>query len=585
MVASRKTRFGLTALSLSFSSLLSLSSAATAFDINEPGTSATPNLNLGSIAKNVTVPGGVGTVTLLLNGRAVQVSSGDRVTAAMAAGAEQIAATGNQTVLLGRSGNAVGGSLAMSPSATFTSVTVPANVSLIRNFALSPLELAGNFYNAGRFVAFSLDPAVNNAIISAKNITNTKTGIITSIVPSEMSTWGANPNLNLSLVAYNFFRNSGEISSAGDLNIIAGNQLHNQGPASSNAPVMSSLGAMNIAAKHIVNKGTFDAGTDMTIVQQVARNAALTAVADELDNTVINPNLINVRNLIINANKGTFSAENGAITIDTQNHLKANKVNIVKGEYLSQTFVMDAGDGTIHLHADKVTGLATLTAGDIKFGPKNRVSFTGTISLEEGDESGPLNKKKDKRQLANDKRENHYTPVSFVHPTLKLTDREVAASNVLIAPKMRDAIASAGSVRIHVSKGAAAFVINTGSRVCVMSLHDGKTGDVSVLAGDQEVNLRAGEQVVLSDSVDETQNAQDLPAVGVRGSSEHTTSNGLKAVVSEFSLPSAMLQIQRLRDLKNSPEHSHQQLYAKMLKNAAVLHTVGARKGTYKAML
>jgi hypothetical protein len=344
---------------------------------------------------------------------------------------------------------------------------------------------------------------------------------------------------------------------------------------------------MNIAAKHIVNKGTFSAGTDMTIVQQISRSTALTEVADELTRTTISPNLINVRNLIINANKGTFSALNGAINIDTQNHLKPNRINLVKGEYLSQTFVVDAGLGTIHLHADKVSGLATLTAGDIKFGPKNKVSFSGTITLEDGDESAPPSKKRAKRQIAKQTESestSHFKAVSFVQPTLKLLDRELPSCNALIAPRFRDAVASAGSVRIHVSKGSAAFVINSGAQVSVMSLHDDKTGDVSVLAGGQEIKLRAGEQVVIGYQNEQDTESEPMPSIGVRSVDRHNLSDGLRATVSEFSIPSAVLEVQSLKALKSSSEMHERQLFAKMLKNAAVIQTVGIRKGAYKTM-
>jgi hypothetical protein len=106
-----------------------------------------------------------------------------------------------------------------------------------------------------------------------------------------------------------------------------------------------------------------------------------------------------------------------------------------------------------------------------------------------------------------------------------------------------------------------------------------------VLVGEQEFKLRSGEHVIISDDASANfKQANPVPRIAVRGQVEHKLANGMCALVSEFSLPSAMTEINTLSSLPQSSSAHQRALYEKMLKNAAVLQMVTGRKGPYKAV-
>jgi hypothetical protein len=178
---------------------------------------------------------------------------------------------------------------------------------------------------------------------------------------------------------------------------------------------------------------------------------------------------------------------------------------------------------------------------------------------------------------------NPLQPVAFVQSGLMLAGKHLSLTNVLLAPKNHDASALAGNVKVRVSKGSAAFIVNSGHEVCVMSLHDGRTGDVSILTGSQRINLRAGEEVIISDdSTSDFHQANPVPAVAVRKQSEQQLADGSKLFTSEFSLLSAMSKLDTLQSLKHSAKANDRILYGKMMKNATVLQLVTAPRGPYK---
>jgi hypothetical protein len=153
------------------------------------------------------------------------------------------------------------------------------------------------------------------------------------------------------------------------------------------------------------------------------------------------------------------------------------------------------------------------------------------------------------------------------------------ASTEAEAVSLSGLAASAGDISVS-----AAFMVNTGHEVCVMSLHDAKAGNISVLVGNQEFKLRAGEELIVTDDCTATlDKANPLKGIGIRDQSEPTVSNGIKAFVCEFSLPSAMMQINTLTSLSHSQHAANRSLYDKMVKNAAALQMLTISKGAYKA--
>lgn len=184
-----------------------------------------------------------------------------------------------------------------------------------------------------------------------------------------------------------------------------------------------------------------------------------------------------------------------------------------------------------------------------------------------------------KRKIASS---GHLQPVAFVQSTLQFTDRAVAAANVLMMSAKRDLRAKVGESRVFVAKGAAAFVVNNGRDICVPALHDTKFGDVSVLVGWQEIALRAGEQALITSSETFTwSEVIPLPGIAVRGEREHATMNGARVLTSEYSIPSAISSLPAIGAMKESSKLFERAMFARLMKNAAVMQTMSAYKGAY----
>jgi hypothetical protein len=167
---------------------------------------------------------------------------------------------------------------------------------------------------------------------------------------------------------------------------------------------------------------------------------------------------------------------------------------------------------------------------------------------------------------------------------LSLAERQLPAQNALLAANDRDITAHSGSVKIHVAKGAAAFIVNRGTNLCVLALHDDGARDITVTVAGKDIQLRTGQQLVVS--AEDNSNFKDallMPEVATRYEGQHVAANGLHLFVSDFSLPSAMRHITTLSALTRSDVAQERALYKKMLKNAAILQMVTGRKGVYKA--
>lgn len=153
---------------------------------------------------------------------------GQLVTAAERLALYQILSTGQQSLLLGVYGNATGGSFVAGPnfSKHVTSVVVPSNVTMMRDFGVSgALNLAGNLTNSGVLQAISTNPQTTTAVINANNITNNAGALITSMLPIAVSSIPMVRNLSINMTALNNIVNAGVIESAGSLTMRAGNAI------------------------------------------------------------------------------------------------------------------------------------------------------------------------------------------------------------------------------------------------------------------------------------------------------------------------------------------------------------------------
>jgi hypothetical protein len=180
-------------------------------------------------------------------------------------------------------------------------------------------------------------------------------------------------------------------------------------------------------------------------------------------------------------------------------------------------------------------------------------------------------------------KKNQLKPVAFVELALNLNGITLPASNVLLAPLNRNQITGAGSTRVHVAKGAAAFIVNNGSELCVMGLLERKFGDISIVVDGKTFNLHAGEELVVSiDGKTEINQKNPVPGIGKRNLTTVRLTSGSQALIREFSIPSALLRINTLTSLASSAKPEDRRLHLNIMKTAAALQVITMAKGPYR---
>jgi hypothetical protein len=311
--------------------------------------SRTPGaLDLGSTDRSLTAAGlpGSGTANICVAGLNRSVTAGTLLTPAERLAVFQVISTGRQSLLLGTSGNAVGGRFTVGPnfSQYVSSLTVPAGVTAIDHLTTSStLSLQGNLINAGTFFVVSSNPSLRTANIGAYNISNLAGALISSVLP-ETGLPGfksAVTNLSLNLSAVNDFTNAGTIKSSGSLNISAGGSLANSlpsGVSTAVAPVLQSAGDLNLSSGsgRFVNSG---------VVASLAGNIN---IASQMNHK------INFDN-----SAGKLIAEKGALNVGTSRDLERTDIFIHGGGLTAETLHLQGRE--LNVAVDELNGALNMT--------------------------------------------------------------------------------------------------------------------------------------------------------------------------------------------------------------------------------
>lgn len=306
--------------------------------------------DLGSQEKTVAAP----TSGVLHAGKTeIQVQAGDMITPAELAALNQIASGGHQTLRLAPTGAAVGGRVSLGVLGDATSLTIPSHVSVLGNFSkIESVTLTGDLVNNGNLYAFSTNPAVTAASLTANNITNV--GNISTVLPTQLGLRNAIPSLDLNLIAVNNIVNSGTISSSGALNLYAGNSIINS---------MSSTALASIANQTSV-AAVMNAANAAPLMQAV-NNVNLTSIAGNIVNSGtisslvanINVNAAHTSELLMSSTNGTWSATNGVINVRDSSFGNVANTSILGGDFLSKELNIWGGGGTINVDAGNITGV------------------------------------------------------------------------------------------------------------------------------------------------------------------------------------------------------------------------------------
>lgn len=299
-----------------------------------------------------------GPVVITVGGQSVQVDARTLLTPAERLAVYQVVSTQQQSIVLGTAGNAIGGTFAMGPrfDQFVSAVNIPQGVTATRDFGTTAaLNLSGTLSNSGTLLAFSSNPLVSTASITAHNVFNASGALISSVS-------GASSSLNLNIFASNNIVNLGAISSSGNLSLTAGGSMINGFSAENiGAPraLMQAMGNLDLQAGNIVNNGVMS-----------AINGSLSASTLAMNNAGI------LRSMVSNLAESTGTSMTGAMSMGTSDSVLQTTANLnIAANVLRNSGLLESS-GSINIA--NLTESNLLIEGDL--GQVNAQSF---IRIEE----------------------------------------------------------------------------------------------------------------------------------------------------------------------------------------------------------
>ena len=375
---------------------------------------------------------------------------------------------GGQTLTLGANGAAIGGIVNLTGNGTLGNILVPTGVSGILDFgAVQNINLAGNLSNGGSLYLVSSNQNVTSGVLSAFNITNSS--LLTSVLPQSFGLSGLVSNFSFTLNAINNIVNTGTISSAGSLNMVAGNQIINSSLNNSVLANISAVRDVNMIAANITNSGQI---------------ASALANVNVMTSNLINAGLlqstrgdINISNLVTNV----LDVNNIGGIIRAQDTLEfLNSSRSTASKILLEGGVLDAANITF---TDR-RGLVAVDVADIS----SNVSFTARnviLNVCEGSDGLNLSGLNRSRSV-----ELSYNGIGDVNTTgfrtrgadvsIVTTGSISVTGNIVTTPSNSG---SAGSVYLESGSNLALKSINANAKT------SGNGGDIVLLAGS---NLSSG---------------------------------------------------------------------------------------------
>jgi hypothetical protein len=262
-------------------------------------------------------------------------------------------------------------------STDLSSLNVGHGETLVIDFSgQSSLSLTGNLQNAGTIYGISTNTASTGVTISANNITNTISGLISTVLPAGgipgFNMGSLVPSLNLSLIAVQNIINSGTISSAGNLAMQAGGSITNALPQgiTGPSPVMQAMQNITMQAANLTNTGNI-----------AALLGSINAYTSNLTNSMGTLQALNgsvsVRNLIgntltVNNVLGNISAKD-SITMAAVNNLVQNGstcLGVFGGNLTARDIMFQAPNGQVNVNVDNLNGGVNLFGDELNVNAK-----------------------------------------------------------------------------------------------------------------------------------------------------------------------------------------------------------------------
>lgn len=283
------------------------------------------DLDLSSTDRNITLGqklfDGVGSIQITVGGETKTVQAGSQVSAAEYVAVKQILGSGSQEIGLDSAGRANGGKFDLASITNpgdkmrASNFVLPENVTTYGDFSRSSdIRLTGDLDNHGSIYAIASQKRAHSGTIHADDITNHEGALISSNIPADLGrALGAHAKrVDLGLDASGDLINYGTISSSGNLSLTAG-------------------------SGNFTNSGRVESTTG-----NVSFNSG---------DAVLN----------LNNAGGTVAANNGAIVVHDASYAGTANTYVNGGTFDSRQFNTNAGQGTIYVDVNNITGLVNQT--------------------------------------------------------------------------------------------------------------------------------------------------------------------------------------------------------------------------------
>ncbi|MBY0357257.1 MAG: hypothetical protein K2W82_04580 [Candidatus Obscuribacterales bacterium] len=302
-------------------------------------------------------------VNINVGGSIMTVTQGMALTPAQLVAAYQVARTGEQSLLLGADGSAIGGSFIIGSrlAQNLSELVIPTNVTAINRAA--DLNLVGNLTNAGTIQAIASNPNISTVNISANNIFNS--GMLNSL-------------LNLNLFAINDIINSGSIISAGTLSMTAGGSIQNI--AGNGAALLQAVSAMTMQAPQVINQGSIVSQMSNAnfVTNSLINSGNIQAMSGNVDIAAHTGNNLDISNIAGQiAARDTISMVTGATLFNGQGLvLDKAGIDFNGGKLSAQDITFTSLEGQVEVSADRIDGSTIINAGVANIGVQS-----GTLNV------------------------------------------------------------------------------------------------------------------------------------------------------------------------------------------------------------
>ena len=306
-------------------------------------------LDLGSSSSTIVLGANlfkdIDSVTISIGGDTKTVQAGSHVTAAEYLAVKQVLAGGDQTLILGALGNAVGGSV------DFVSITGSGDVMRASDFVVpigvvaygdfsksSDFRLLGDLTNFGTIYTLSSSSKSTSGTIRADGIVNESSGIISSVV-------------DLSLIADDQLVNLGSITSTGSLSLSAGSTFENSGSIKADQGISINSSTVNNNGIISTSSGSISFNTPASLELHI-------------DNT-----------------SGTIEALLGSINVRDSAYQGSGITTVYGGDLLSKEVNLFSGQGSVEIDVDALTGVLNQSGEAAHVSVSTDVLTLGNICL------------------------------------------------------------------------------------------------------------------------------------------------------------------------------------------------------------